>query len=105
MSNEQDGNTEATLMMPNQIENLALDQIVEIGCRLVGDDQLRPESQHHADQNALQHAPAHVMSMGIQDAFRGTDALLTERPPPIGSPRPSSGCVVAFATSHGMPQM
>jgi len=36
---KQHGKAEAPLMMPDQIENLALDQIVEIGRRLVGNDQ------------------------------------------------------------------
>ena len=79
MSDEQDRNAEASLMMTNQIENLALYQIVEIGCRLVGNNQLRSESQHHANESALQHAATQLMRIGIQDAFRRTDAHLSEQ--------------------------
>ena len=85
---EQDGYTEATLMMANQIEDLALDQIVEIGCRLVGNDKLRSESQHHANEYALQHAATQLMRIGIQDAFRCTDAHLSEQVQRIGLTTP-----------------
>jgi hypothetical protein len=79
MGDKQHGKAEAPLMMPDQIENLALDQIVEIGRRLVGNDQPRPERQHHANENALQHAATQLMRIGIQDAVRRTDAHLSEK--------------------------
>ena len=78
MCDEQDRHSQATLMIANKIENLALNQVIKIGCRLVGNNKLRPESQHHGNKDALQHAATQMMRIGIQDAFRGTDAHLPE---------------------------
>ena len=62
------------MLHPDQVEDLALDQVVEIGGRLVGDDEGRAQRDHHGDQGTLQHAAAELMRMGGEHACGHADA-------------------------------
>jgi hypothetical protein len=86
VGNEQDRYTKPTLMIPDQIKDLALNQVIEIGCRLVGDDKLRPQRQHHANEDPLQHAATQLMGIGVYDTIWRADAHLPEQAQRIGLP-------------------
>jgi hypothetical protein len=102
---KQDGYSKPTLMMPDQIKDLTLNQIVEIGCRLVGNDKLRSQRQHHANENPLQHAAAQLMRIGINGAIRCTDAHLLEQVQRIGLPHLFHFRAAGSATRHGVSEI
>jgi hypothetical protein len=105
MGDKQDRYSKPTLMMPDQIKNLALNQVIEISCRLVGDNELRPQRQHHANEHPLQHAATQLMRIGVNDAIGCTDAHLSEQMMRIDLPWLFRSRAAGSATGDGVSEM
>ena len=74
MRDEEDGHAELILQVAHDVEDLRLGGDVEGGGGLVSDEQARAAGEGHGDHDALAHAAAELVAIGIQQARRLREA-------------------------------
>ena len=66
MGDEQDGQAELFLELPEQVEEFGLDDHVQRGGRFVGDDEFGPQRQGQGDHDPLAHAAGHLVRIFLE---------------------------------------
>src|ERR1700693_3723804 len=78
VSHEDQRGRELLLARPDQGEDLAFYDVVEVCRRLVRDDERGPQREDHGDQCALQHPAAQLVRIATEHALRIANADLSQ---------------------------
>jgi hypothetical protein len=74
VGDENQRDTALPLDVLQDIQILGLDRHIEVGRRLVGDDQFRPARHRDSADDPLAHAPAHLVRIFAHSHCRRSDA-------------------------------